>query len=1568
MKWTRLAGIALLAICLTLLFASCGAAKFDVIFMIKDKQFAVVQASGGTLSELPGDPSGEYLKEGYAFAGWYPDRETAGQPLDPDALPETVEDGVLTVWAKLVPVSYSITYVTDGGTHQNPASYTIEEPAYFSDAVREGYRFDGWYDGERKLIKTAPGQTGDLTLTAHWTLQTWSVSYADTKGVENSNPETFTVESGDIVLADLTLPGYDFAGWYDGDTRVTSIPAGTAKNMTLTAHWTPVTYTITYHGITETTRNDNPASYGLSDEPIELKTAQRNGYEFLGWFNAENGGEKITKISVGTTGNLELWARWNATGHYTATFIGNGETVYRIFSQDTEKLSEPEVPARIGYTGAWEEYAFPVNEDLVIHAVYTPIVYPITYAGVKGQNPNPATYTIEDAILLSDLTATGYVFDGWYLGEEKVMEISVGTTGEITLTAHWTPVVYTVSYENIKGAENGNRTTYTIEDSFTLAAITADHYVFDGWYLGEKKVTAISAGTTGEITLTARWTPVAYAISYVDTKGAANPNPLTHTVESAAIALAAIEKDGFVFIGWFIGEEQVTEIAAGTTGEITLTAHWTPYSYAITYENTKGATNANPNGYTAGVAVQLAGLTADHYTFDGWYLGEEKVAGISADMAGDLTLTARWIPVSYTIAYEDVRSAVNANPTVYTIESETIVLSGLTTYGYVFEGWYLGEEKITEIPAGTTGEITLTAHWSIGSYTITFAVGGGSPIEPLTLPYGDPLDLDSYIPTAENRIFLGWYRTAIGENDPEYQTTSMPGEDMILYARWKNMTAGEIYYNTKKTAIRADDDYTSPELFGIQCKNADGTDATVVLDDDGIEGVFAPGNVITLYYLVTTNGRTRLLTIPNIRVYGEPVISGPTATDFRPTDAITVALLGLTAQDSFENGLDIQLTVKSGEQVSGGSVVYLATATDRLGNVATKEVTVNFYEIPVITTAAEEFSATASTVLDAAFFGAAATDSFGDTLTVTVAPLIDRIPGTTYNVTISAVDHLGNSAEKTVRVRIYGTPAIQDPTTTDFRVEDEVTVEALGLTAKDSFGNMLDNVSISLNSGTQAAGGQKIYTASVTDPLGNTASKEITVRFYGTPTILEGKEELKVTEDPTVPGAAEQLLNISAKDSFGNSIGVTLTVKSGERVSGGTVIYTATATDHLGNTASKEITVRFFGAPVITTEAEVFPANADTLFDVSFFGAAATDSFGNALTVAVTPLPTELNVGSIIGVRLTATDHLGNTGEKTVSVRIYGSPSISDPTVTAFRVEDDITPEAMGLTASDTFGKSLTVTLTVQGGAAQEAGAVLTLIATVKDELNNSCTREFTVSIYGTPTLTYSCDVLNVTEDPTTTGGAKLHLNASAKDSFGVDLTVTATLRPDTEFAGGKYAIWTLTAVDLLGNTATLDTAAIPIYDADLIRIDYAPGWSTIIKASSVGEEFLASTVDCFGDPCTIRLEAANGNEIAGGNVITVRIVATDANGNEKRSEDIPSIAVYDLPTISYPLDKALYEDSNWKHFFTATDSFGESIPCEVVKDSELIAGNTVTFTVKATDDAGNESTLIVSLPVIARA
>ncbi|MDE7295937.1 MAG: hypothetical protein K2N84_01600, partial [Clostridia bacterium] len=126
-------------------------------------------------------------------------------------------------------------------------------------------------------------------------------------------------------------------------------------------------------------------------------------------------------------------------------------------------------------------------------------------------------------------------------------------------------------------------------------------------------------------------------------------------------------------------------------------------------------------------------------------------------------------------------------------------------------------------------------------------------------------------------------------------------------------------------------------------------------------------------------------------------------------------------------------------------------------------------------------------------------------------------------------------------------------------------------------------------------------------------------------------------------------------------------------------------------------------------------------------------------------------------------------------------------------------------------------------------------------------------------------------------------------------------------------------------------------------------------KLSSVGQEFGAVAFDCFGERIDTRIVCASGENLAAGNRCDIYIIATDAAGNEKRSEIIRDIKIYGVPTIVPNNQLSINEGESLDFLFSAFDSFGNEVVCDVTTQDEIVSGNVISVTVRAADICGNE-------------
>ena len=275
----------------------------------------------------------------------------------------------------------------------------------------------------------------------------------------------------------------------------------------------------------------------------------------------------------------------------------------------------------------------------------------------------------------------------------------IKTQGRVLVTE-----VYTVTFNSYGGTPVPPKQEVEYGHAATKPADpTLKGYTFAFWYLGEdeQNATAYDFNTpvTGDITLTAKWNINKYTVTF-DSYGG-TPVPPVQEVEYGLTATKPADPTlkGYTFAFWYLGEDEQNATAydfdTPVTENITLTAKWNINKYTVAF-NTDGGTPVPPAqeveyGLTA---TEPAAPEKTGYTFDGWYLGDEKY-DFSAAVEQNITLTAKWHVTPHNIyAYARLNSYVaplttSEFDTPVTLNEATLSRLGLGSYnslGYISIG------------------------------------------------------------------------------------------------------------------------------------------------------------------------------------------------------------------------------------------------------------------------------------------------------------------------------------------------------------------------------------------------------------------------------------------------------------------------------------------------------------------------------------------------------------------------------------------------------------------------------------------------------------------------------------------------------------------------------------------------------------------------------------------------------------------------------------------------------------------------------------------------------------------
>ena len=497
----------------------------------------------------------------------------------------------------------------------------------------------------------------------------------------------------------------------------------------------------------------------------------------------------------------------------------------------------------------------------------------------NGGETADATTVYSDGSFLGELPAAykeGHTFAGWWTAASGGTQITQTTkvTANETYYAHWTPIVYNISYmdqgkQAFSGTHidspNAHPTKHTYGTATTLNGVNnKTGYTFGGWHTisnckAESKVTSLGAtAVSKDITLYAKWTPQTYTITYKDKDDAdfsgtswESNQPTEHTYGTAT-TLVNPYKANYTFDGWYTTSactgSAVTSLGATAyTANIILYANWNETTHTVTVSAGANGSVSSASVSGVGAATASGDITATPnigYNFSGWTLPDGVTAASSYTTssnpihinatADDKTITANWSAVTYNLTYEGLNGATNSNPSIYTIETATISLADPgAREGYTFTGWTCGGNSITQITLGSTGDKTITANWTINKYKVTFDSNGGSAVSTIEQNYNTAVTAPAD-PTREGYTFAGW--------DPAVPSP-MPASNTNCVAQWTANT--NTAYTVKHYQQNLDGTYPSTPT---ETSNLTGTTGEEVTPDrKSYEGFDAPaGETVTI--------------------------------------------------------------------------------------------------------------------------------------------------------------------------------------------------------------------------------------------------------------------------------------------------------------------------------------------------------------------------------------------------------------------------------------------------------------------------------------------------------------------------------------------------------------------------------------------------------------------------------------------------------------------------------------------------------------------------------------------------
>ena len=236
--------------------------------------------------------------------------------------------------------------VSKANNDSNPSGFKVGSDGFtLKIPYRAGYTLEGWYTDAAftNKITEVKGLTTTLTVYAKWTANTYTITLNPVGGELTDTTASVRYDS-DYRLPVPTLPGYTFAGWYDG-TGSTAMAVTDADGNSL-ALWSFAT-NVTLYAKWNANRNTLILTDGINKIVLSGKTAEwirlpantftKVNYEFKGWATIQDGKVEYYNrdlFPMGPKSSYTLYAVWVESAETTDfsdyTPISSAQDFYNI--------------------------------------------------------------------------------------------------------------------------------------------------------------------------------------------------------------------------------------------------------------------------------------------------------------------------------------------------------------------------------------------------------------------------------------------------------------------------------------------------------------------------------------------------------------------------------------------------------------------------------------------------------------------------------------------------------------------------------------------------------------------------------------------------------------------------------------------------------------------------------------------------------------------------------------------------------------------------------------------------------------------------------------------------------------------------------------------------------------------------------------------------------------------------------------------------------------------------------------------------------------------------------------
>ena len=206
-------------------------------------------------------------RTGYELDGWFCNDEEWRFNSD-------VVLNDMTLTAHWTAKQYTISFVNEKGINPGDMIVTYDSQVILPNVSSvEGYTFGGWYNGSTKVNNGTWTIADNVTLTAKWTANTYTVTLNANGG--SVSPSTKQVTYGQNYTLPVPTNSFgSFKGWYYGDVKITNengaslAPWTYTQNITATTNWIEEINSLSqFKAIAQKARSESNKNYNYKKRP-----------------------------------------------------------------------------------------------------------------------------------------------------------------------------------------------------------------------------------------------------------------------------------------------------------------------------------------------------------------------------------------------------------------------------------------------------------------------------------------------------------------------------------------------------------------------------------------------------------------------------------------------------------------------------------------------------------------------------------------------------------------------------------------------------------------------------------------------------------------------------------------------------------------------------------------------------------------------------------------------------------------------------------------------------------------------------------------------------------------------------------------------------------------------------------------------------------------------------------------------------------------------------------------------------------------------------------------------------